>query len=106
MNEMRDIYLVGDEGAMTGFRLAGLDKTYSINEGNVDEVYDSLKDKDAVIMLTYSASTLLGDRVDKLRKRSFLLTIPDRPGEKYTTVRNLIKDTVGFDLRGQRHGKG
>jgi len=97
--ESREVYLVGDELSSIGFRLAGV-KTYSISQQNPDEIFSELKDKKAILILTHTASQLLGEKAEKLKKSSLVIIIPEKQGEEYLSIRHLIKDTIGFDLRG------
>jgi vacuolar-type H+-ATPase subunit F/Vma7 len=93
-----EIYLLGDELTATGFRLAGV-KSYVLSERNREEVFNELKDKKAILVITQSASQMLGERVEKLKAKSLVLVIPEKQGEEYLPVKNIIRDTIGFDLK-------
>lgn len=97
--ESREIYLIGDELTSTGFKLAGV-RSYGINEKNKEEIFNELKDKKAVLILTPTASQMLGEKVEKLKAKSLVISIPEKQGEEYSSIQHLIKNTIGFDLRG------
>lgn len=92
-----EVVVVGDELTSTGFSLAGV-RSHRISEDNKDRVYEELKDKKAVLILTQQASRLLGEKAGRLGEKNIVLTIPEKKGEEYTAVRELIKKTVGFDI--------
>lgn len=95
--ESRDIVVVGDELTSTGFNLAGV-RSRRISEENKDQVYEELKDGKAVLILTQHACRLMGEKAEKLREKNIVLTIPEKPGEEYTAIKELIKRTVGLDI--------
>jgi len=96
--DSREIYLIGDELTAAGFRLAGV-KSYVLSEKNEEGVFNELKDKKAVLVITQSASQLFGEKIDKLKAKSIVLIIPEKQGEEYLSMKNIIKDTIGFDLK-------
>lgn len=96
MMDLREVVVVGDELTSTGFALAGA-RSHKISEDNIDSLYEELKDKKAVLILTQHACRLLGEKAERLREKNIVLVIPEKKGEEYTAVKELIKRTVGFD---------
>ncbi|MFH1056100.1 MAG: V-type ATP synthase subunit F [Candidatus Altiarchaeota archaeon] len=90
----RKIVVVGDANDIVGFRLAGVSQTYDIGlEGTVDK----LPKKDAIIFITKKAKEKLGGQMEMIMRDNIVQEIPSGDG-KYTRVRSIIKDTVGFEL--------
>jgi vacuolar-type H+-ATPase subunit F/Vma7 len=96
--EKREIHIVGDELTATGFRLAGL-KSHSISQENRQLVLDELKGRKALIIVANKAAKILGEDMQKLKETSLTLTVPEEQGEGYSSLRRLIKDTIGFELK-------
>ncbi|MBM3309843.1 MAG: hypothetical protein FJY77_06255, partial [Candidatus Altiarchaeales archaeon] len=87
-----------DELTATGFRLSGI-RGYVISDANSDEIYNELKDKKAILILTQTAARLLGEKAEKLKLGSIVLIIPEKHGEDYLSLKKIIRDTIGFDLK-------
>ncbi|MFH1125613.1 MAG: V-type ATP synthase subunit F [Candidatus Altiarchaeota archaeon] len=96
--ESREIYIIGDELSSIGFKLAGV-RTYAIDDVNRDEVYDKIKDKKAVLILTHRAMRILGDKAEKLKANSLLISVPEKHDDEYLSLRHLIRSTIGFDFK-------
>ncbi len=92
----REIYLIGDEDSVAGFRLAGVKNAMVIHKANIEEVYGRVKDEEAFILLTQNAFEILGERTEDLRRKSVVQVIPS---EDYPGISRLIRHTVGFELR-------
>jgi len=90
-----EIVVLGDEDTVYGFRLAGVKEGQVVNDSTVDEVKPRLDYEGKIIFISEDAASLLGGKVDELRRRNALQVIP---GKNYKGVRDLIKDTIGFDI--------
>jgi vacuolar-type H+-ATPase subunit F/Vma7 len=107
---MMEIALIGDKHTMYGFRLAGIRKTYCIEDSKQEDIRGILKglfeDNTALILITESIASEMGGllrEADRLRKgiMPIILQIPDSRGPlvaKVDPMRELIKRTVGFEL--------
>jgi V/A-type H+-transporting ATPase subunit F len=107
---MMEIALIGDKHTMYGFRLAGIRKTYCIEDSNQEDIRGILKGLfeggTALILITESIASEMGDllrEADRWRKgiMPIILQIPESSGPlvaKVDPMRELIKRTVGFEL--------
>ena len=96
--DSKHLIVLGDEETVTSMRLAGVKNAYVVNESNIMEVYDKVKGENALFIITQQAGELLGQKVDELRKTAMVQVIPESV-EGYSTVKDLIKDVIGFDVR-------
>lgn len=90
--------MVGGEQPAIGFRLAGI-PSYAITDDTADAVYQELKGRKAILIMTQKAARILGERAGKLKSTSMVVTIPEQPDEQYTSVSEIIKNTIGFELK-------
>lgn len=89
-----EIVVVGDPDTVYGFRLAGVDNTFVLIEG--DEAPPALVGmRDKLILASDAALKVLGDEADTLRNNN---TVQEIPGKGYQGLNKIIKDTVGFDI--------
>jgi vacuolar-type H+-ATPase subunit F/Vma7 len=93
----KHLIVLGDRDMAAGMRLAGVREAYVVDKGNVNEIYGKVKDSAALFLITKEVAELLGPRVEELRSRTLVQVIPESI-EHYSVVKNMIKDTVGFDL--------
>jgi len=104
-----EIALIGDRHTVYGFRLAGIRKTFLMEEISQD-IRETLKglfsDKVGIILVTEKVAEERRDileEANRLRKgiMPIILEIPDSSGplpEKIDPMRGLIKRTVGFEI--------
>lgn len=97
--DSREICFIGGDLSSAGFNLAGV-KTYALSEENKDNLVNELKEKKMVIIITQSAAQILGESIEKIKSKSLTITIPEKQGEEYLSLKSLIKSTIGFDLKG------
>ena len=105
-----EIALIGDKHTIYGFSLAGIKKTYLIEDSRKGDIGGILKDlfedNTALILITERIASEMGDLIkeaDRFRKgiMPIILQIPDSSGplvSKVDPMRELIKRTVGFEL--------
>jgi len=89
-----EIALIGDKHTIYGFRLAGIKKTFLIEDSRQEDIRGILKglfeDNTALILIT-----------DRKGVMPIILQIPDSGGpsiSKADPMRELIKRTVGFEI--------
>lgn len=104
-----EIALIGDRDTVYGFRLAGIRKTFLMEETSRD-IRETLKglfsDNIGIILLTEKVADEIGnilEEANRFRKgiMPIILEIPDGSGplpEKIDPMRELIKRTVGFEI--------
>jgi vacuolar-type H+-ATPase subunit F/Vma7 len=105
-----EIALIGDRHTVYGFRLAGIRKTFPMEDIRQEDVRGILKglfeDKTGILLVTERVAEEIGDileEMDRLRKgiMPIVLEIPDSGGpliKKVDPMRKLIKRTVGFEI--------
>ncbi len=82
---------VGEE--LDGFRLGGVSEAY---DARAQGLMDGLKGRDALFLVTADGAKALGPALDELKERSHVLTLPS---EGYMRVGEIIRGTVGVELR-------
>jgi vacuolar-type H+-ATPase subunit F/Vma7 len=105
-----EIALIGDRHTVYGFRLAGIAKTFlmeEIRQGDVRGILRGLFDENiGILVVTERIAEEIRDileEVTRFRKgvMPVVVEIPDSGGpliEKVDPMRELIKRTVGFEL--------
>ncbi len=105
-----EIALIGDKHTIHGFRLAGIKKTFLIEDIRREDIRGVLKDlfedSIALILITEKIAEEIGsllEEADRFRKgiMPIILQIPDSGGpliSKIDPMRGLIKRTVGFEI--------
>ena len=105
-----EIALIGDRHTVYGFRLAGIRKTFPIEEIREQGISEALKDLFgpgiALLLVTERVAEELGDKLEEANrfKKGMLpviVVIPDSSGpmiKKIDPIRELIKRTVGFEM--------
>jgi vacuolar-type H+-ATPase subunit F/Vma7 len=107
---MMEIALIGDKHTIYGFRLAGIKKTFLIEDSRQEHIRGILKglfeDSTALILITEKIAAEIGgllEEANRFRKgvMPIILQIPDSGGplvSKVDPMRALIKRTVGFEI--------
>ncbi|MBU0762089.1 MAG: hypothetical protein KKD39_03625 [Candidatus Altiarchaeota archaeon] len=90
-----DIVVVGEEDEVVGYRLAGVSKAYTPSTENLK---DKLMDGKNIIFITRKAKAALKEDIDEVYRKAIVQEIPEW-NKPYGMVAEIIKDTVGFDLR-------
>jgi len=105
-----EIALIGDRHTVYGFRLAGIRKTFvieQIRQGDIRGILKGLFDDNiGIILVTEKVAGEIRNilqEVDRFRKgiMPIVVEIPDSGGplpEKIDPMRELIKRTVGFEI--------
>lgn len=105
-----EIALIGDKHTIYGFRLAGIKKTFLIEDSRQEDIRGILKglfeDSAALILITEKIAEEIRDileEANRFRKgiMPIILQIPDSGGPLISEVdpmRELIKRTVGFEI--------
>lgn len=105
-----EIALIGDKHTAYGFRLAGIKKTYLIEQIRQEDIRGILKnlfeDSVALILITERVAEELRallKEANRFRKglMPIIVEIPDSGGpliSKIDPMRELIKRTVGFEI--------
>ena len=105
-----EIALIGDKHTIYGFRLAGIKKTFLIEDRRQEDIRGILKglfeDRTALILITEKIANEMGgllEEANRFRKgiMPIILQIPDSGGPlaaKVDPMRDLIKRTVGFEI--------
>jgi vacuolar-type H+-ATPase subunit F/Vma7 len=105
-----EIALIGDRHTVHGFRLAGIQRTFLIDDlpsGDIRAVLRELfSGKVALVLITERVGEELGDLLEEAErfKKDILpivVQIPDSTGPLSTRtdpIRALIKKTVGFEI--------
>ncbi len=105
-----EIALIGDKHTIYGFRLAGIKKTFLIEDSKQGDIRGVLKDlfedNTALILITEKIAVEIGGLLEEaIRFRKgiapIVLQIPDSGGpliSKVDPMRDLIKRTVGFEI--------
>jgi len=89
----KKIAVIGVGEELDGFRLGGVSEAY---DARTEGLMEKLKGLDAVFLVTVEAAKTLGPGLDELRKRTL---VQELPSEGYMRVREIIRGTVGVELR-------
>ncbi len=90
-----DLVLIGAAEEMLGYRLAGVTEVHDMNEENLGE---KLFHRESLIFATHEAMEKLHPLLPEIEKTSLVFEIPQKD-MPYTQVGDIIRDTIGFDLR-------
>jgi len=97
---MTQLYLIGDQLTVTGFKLAGVKNTYVANPENIRQVLDRIKDEADIIAITHGLYEHAEDRIKKLQSTGKIIArIPDRSGSGEEIITKMIRDVIGFELK-------
>jgi len=104
------IALIGDKHTIYGFKLAGIKKTFLIEDSRQEDIRGILKglfeDSTALILITEKIAAIIGGLLEEASRfkkgiMPIVLQIPDSGGpliSKVDPMRELIKRTVGFEI--------
>lgn len=95
--DSKRIIVLGDRETVLGFRLSGVREAYVVDKDNAGEVYNKVKDSNALFFITSEVEQLLGPKVKELRGKTLVQVIP-KSGVEYPALRQLIKEAIGFDV--------
>jgi len=90
-----DIVVVGGPEEVVGYKLAGISRVYPLGTEGLKE---GLKKEKSLIFMTGKAREALEEDIADISRDSIIFTIPEK-GKPYTRVGDIIRDTIGFDLR-------
>ncbi len=90
----REVIVVGSGEEAAGFRLAGVGETHEPSE---EGLADKLTGREAVILVSEDGEKALESRMDDIRSTSVVQRIPS---EAYNGLGDIVKNTIGFELRG------
>ena len=105
-----EIAVIGDRHTVCGFKLAGIGKTFrmeDLREAGVRAVLRELFDGTVgIILVTEKTAVEIGDVLDEVNRfrtgiMPIILEIPDSSGpliSKSDPMREIIKRTVGFEI--------
>ncbi|HIE34437.1 MAG TPA: hypothetical protein EYP86_04800 [Candidatus Altiarchaeales archaeon] len=100
MTSDKEFCIIGDELTITGMNLVGFKDCYIADESNINKILTDACDKFRIIGITYSLSKSVENKIEKLRKTGkIIVEIPDREGGGEDTIRKLVKDVIGFELK-------
>lgn len=89
----RELIVIGGREEIVGYKLAGVEKVLDMDdEGAVDDVAGS----ESLIFLTHDAYERYGQRLSG--GKPIVFEMPQK-GIPYTRLGDIIRDTIGFDLR-------
>ncbi|HHQ45202.1 MAG TPA: hypothetical protein ENN13_03590 [Candidatus Altiarchaeales archaeon] len=91
----REIVVVGGPDLTYGFRLAGVGETIIIDESDSTRVGELSRINGKIIFISQKALELAGGHAEILREKNIVQVIP---ANDYSTVKDLIKNTIGFDV--------
>lgn len=100
-------FVIGNENAVLGFSLVGVDGRVVHDSAEVEAALDScLADKTiALVLVTSDVATLAGERMEKLQVTSVLPLVAEIPGEqghetRADSLKELVQRAVGVHLGG------
>lgn len=91
---IKEVTLVGSKQDIAAYRLAGVVNSIDVEE---DDLPDKVKGCEGLVFLTPDADARLKDKYGDLGEDLIIAKIP-YPGE-YNRINEIIKDTIGFELR-------
>jgi vacuolar-type H+-ATPase subunit F/Vma7 len=107
---MMEVALIGDKHTIYGFKLAGIQKTFLIEDRRQEDIRGILRGlfegSTALILITEKIAAEIGDLLEEANRfkkgiMPIILQIPDSGGPliaKVDPMRELIKRTVGFEI--------
>ena len=113
--EQLGIAVIGDEDLVNGFRLAGINKLYTIGdkEQNINETVRSALSKFisepsiGIIIVLENYMDFVRDIITQRKKDRkiipLIIDVPPKSGSKYEDIsgyyEQVIKESIGFDVR-------
>ena len=101
-----EILVIGDRHTVTGFRLAGIKKTYSTEDDQVDLKSILMDDSTGVLILTEkfaeSQRKLIENHRESKKMMPIIVEVPDISGplsRDIDPIRELIKRAIGADVK-------
>ena len=89
----REIVVIGAREEIVGYKIAGISNVIDME---TDDLKDKIPETDCIIFLTHNAHEKHGLQLRD--KKNIVFEIPQK-GIPYTRVGDIIRDTIGFDLR-------
>lgn len=89
----REIVVIGAREEIVGYKLAGVQNVIDME---MDDLLGKIPKTDCIIFLTHNAHEKYGLQLRS--KQNIVFEIP-QTGIPYTRVGDIIRDTIGFDLR-------
>lgn len=86
----KEVVILGSRDKTIGYRIAGA-RTVDVEDR--EELEETLQ-KDPILLVTSEAAEKLGERLAELKSEHMLQVIP---GQGYDSLKNLVKDTIGFE---------
>jgi len=105
-----EIALIGDRHTVYGFRLAGIRKTFAMEDMGHEDMRGIVKglfeDNIGIILVTETVAEEIGNILEEAHRfrrgvAPVIVEIPDSRGplpEKIDPMRELIRRTVGFEI--------
>jgi len=97
--EARSVSVVGEASELAGFRLGGVGKVLAVTSSNIDEVVARAGEAGGLVLVTKRAGELVGEKIALIEKNAVTLTLPDSEQDGSARLRELIRETIGFDVR-------
>lgn len=89
------IAVVGSKQEVLGYRLAGIKRAWDIGDENL---LGKLSKEQSIIFATKKAMKTISPIMSSIHKDSIVFEIPSHE-LPYELVGEIIRDTIGFDLR-------
>lgn len=99
-----DVAVVADEDTVTGFRLAGIKKTKTIDDpNNLKGALEEFKQNTGVLVTTERLAEENREEINRFKEEGsifpILVEIPDKFGSaKETELRDLVKKAIGVEV--------
>ncbi|HEX54849.1 MAG: hypothetical protein DRO90_00860 [Candidatus Altiarchaeales archaeon] len=103
---MEEFCIIGDELTVTGMKLIGVKNCYIADKENVRDILENAVNKFAIVAITHSLSKHVKNEIERIRANNkIIVEIPDREGGGEDTLRKLVRDVIGFELKKQKQEK-
>jgi V/A-type H+-transporting ATPase subunit F len=102
------ISVIGDHSTVTGFRLAGVNEGFEVEDGKdaLPILKDIFKDKDAgLVIITEKIYGEIEDEIKRLTEKRvtpMIVAIPDSKGffeERIDPIKELVRKAVGIEIK-------
>ena len=104
-----EIAVIGDSDTVLGFSLAGIKKTFKIDDSNTSEAKSALKNiknfsNVAILIITEKVAELIRKELNEWQNEKgiypVIMEIPDRTGpiSDKDSLSELIKKAIGLDM--------
>lgn len=99
MAEGNIIYVGGQDDAY-GLRLSGLKNIRVLSPENEDRIFEELAGFRGLVLLSGKTADALGEKKKMLDSPERIVhVIPEKEGDEYATIGEIVKQTIGFDLQ-------